>query len=157
MNFVRQKNVSGLTLVEILVVISILGILTAISLTSFVTLRKSEGLKKDTETVIEILRQARAQTLSSKDGQTYGVHLATSTATLFSGSSYSSTTPTNLVFNFNNTDTIQTVSLVGGGSDVVFKRLTGETNQSGTILFSSPSVSMTKTIVIYKTGVAGLQ
>ena len=45
-------------------------------------------------------------------------------------------------------------SLTGGGSDVIFDRLTGKTNQDGTVIIRVKSdTSKTRTITINATGV----
>ncbi len=143
----------GFTLIEILIVIAILAVLVTIIVSTFSLFNKNEAIKKDTETVVEVLQQARSQTLSSKNGSQYGVHFGTSKITLFTGATYSAGASTNSDTTLASTDTIVTVTLTGGGNDIVFTRLTGETAQNGTVVVSSPTSSRTKTVTIYKTGV----
>jgi prepilin-type N-terminal cleavage/methylation domain-containing protein len=143
----------GFTLIEILVVIVIMAILVTIVLSVFPKFNKSQALDKDAETIVQILRQARSQTLSSKNATQYGVHFGSSAATLFSGSTYSSSASDNQVFTLQTSDLIVSTGLTGGGSDVIFIRLSGETSQYGTITVSSPTLSTTRTVTIYKTGV----
>lgn len=147
-----NKNL-GFTILELLISLSVMAIVIVIVMTAFISFRKSHALVSDTDTVIEVLRQARNQTLSSKNSSVYGVHFAASKITLFAGGTYSSGSGTNQDFFLNATDTILTISLAGGGSDVVFQRLSGETAQNGTITISSPSTSQSKVVTIYKTGV----
>jgi prepilin-type N-terminal cleavage/methylation domain-containing protein len=148
----------GFTLIEILIVIAILGIISVIVFGSFSVFRSSQGLDKDTDTVVEILRQARSQTLISKNASAYGVHVATTAVTLFSGDTYSAADPNNQVFTFLNADLVVSVTLTGGGSDVIFKRLTGETSQNGTIVLSTQGAQpRTRTITVFKTGLIEYQ
>ncbi|MDB5259162.1 MAG: seg [Candidatus Taylorbacteria bacterium] len=154
---IKLPRNSGFSLIEILVVIAISGLLSAITLGVFVTFQKSKGLSSDTETVVETLRQARSQSLSSKDSSAYGVHFSTSKITLFTGSTYATTSSSNLNFDLVATDAVLSISLFGGGSNVVFNRVTGETGQYGTVVISSPSASLSKTVTIYKTGVVDSQ
>ncbi|MCC2630348.1 MAG: seg [Candidatus Paceibacter sp.] len=147
----------GFTLVEILITIGIMLVMVGIIFASFNQFRASQGLEKDTETIVEILQQARAQTLSSKNATAYGVHFASTTVTMFTGSSYSVSDPNNQVFSLISIDTIFSLSLTGGGTDVVFQRLTGETSQSGTITLTSQGTTRTRTITIYKTGLVQYQ
>jgi prepilin-type N-terminal cleavage/methylation domain-containing protein len=143
---------NGFSVIEIIIVIAIMSLLMGLAVSTFITYRKREAFNKDTETVTEILTQARAQTLQSKGGLQYGVHFATSQVTLFSGTAYATSTVSNSVYPLISTDLILNISLTGGGSDVIFKRLTGETDQNGTIVVDVPSLSQTKTVTIYKTG-----
>ena len=153
----RFKFKNGLTFVELMIVLAILSVISVIAMNTFVDYRKNQSLQKDTETVTEVLNQARSQTLSSQNAMQYGVHIANDKITLFAGSTYSATDPANRDFILIPTDTIVAVSLTGGGSDVVFVRLSGETNQNGSVVMSSPGISKTKTITIYKTGLVESQ
>lgn len=134
-----------------------MGVIGAIVFSSIIKFRDAHSLSKDTETVIAVLRQARNQTLSSKNSSVYGVRFATTTVTLFVGATYSSSTTTNKVFTMSGSDNILTISLNYGGRDVVFQRLSGETSQNGTIIISSPRLTNTKTVTIYKTGITETQ
>jgi prepilin-type N-terminal cleavage/methylation domain-containing protein len=146
------KSKSGFTAVELLVVLGIMALIAMIFLSTFISFRKNQALISDTDTVIEVLRQARNQTLTSKNSSVYGVHFGTGTITIFTGSTYTSGAAGNQDFLLNSEDTILTVSLTGGGRDVVFDRLTGESSQSGTIVVSSQNISQSRTVTVYKTG-----
>jgi Tfp pilus assembly protein FimT len=148
-----SKLVSGLSLAEILIALGILALITSLLLSTFVSFRKEQALDKDTELIVEILEQARSETLSSKNASQYGVHFASGQITIFTGGVYSPSDSTNQDFILNATDTIITITLTGGGSDVVFNRLTGESNQYGTVVVSSPTTGRIRTVTIYKTGV----
>ena len=154
---ISNRKANGFTLVELLIVLSILALLIGITLTTFISFRKSQSLALDVQTITSVLRQARNQTLSSKNASVYGVHFSQGVVTLFTGATYTVGAATNEDFNLSGADTIVTISLAGGGSDVVFIRLTGETVQNGTIVVSSPSTSQAKTVTIYKTGLIDSQ
>lgn len=148
----------GFTLIEMLVVIAIVSIISTIVFGSFTVFKSAQGLDKDTEMVVEMLRQARSQTLISKNATVYGVHIASTTATLFTGATYSLGDPGNQVFTFLNPDMVVNTTLTGGGSNVIFKRLTGETSQNGTIVLSTVKTPVrTRTITIFKTGLIEYQ
>jgi prepilin-type N-terminal cleavage/methylation domain-containing protein len=157
MTILFQSSKKGFTLIELLIGLSILSILTAIIFTTFVSFKKNQALEKDTEAIVEILQQARSQTLSSQNSSQYGIHFAAPKITLFAGSVYSAGDASNQDFVLSSTDTILSINIVGGGSETIFNRLTGETNQNGTIIVSSGDISKTKTITIYKTGLVETQ
>ncbi len=140
---------------ELVVVIGILALLSLITFQLFRTFTSAESLMKDARQVISELNKAQSLTLSSKDADQYGVHLETSRITLFKGSSYISTSTSNISTTLSPLVRISPISLAGGGSDVIFQRLTGETTQTGTITLSLvSSASTTKSITIYATGVS---
>lgn len=143
----------GFTLFELLVVIAIIGILVTIIVTALPRFGKVQALDRDAEVVMEILHQAHSQTLSSHNDTQYGVHVGSNTLTLFTGGTYSAGASSNQVFTLQTSGVVLTPTLTGGGSDVVFKRLSGETTQDGTIVISSPTISGTKTVTIYRTGI----
>jgi len=148
----QKLKVFGFTAIEILIVVAMLALMSAIILTGFVSYRHSQIVVKDTELVIEVLREARSLTLQSKNSSVYGVHFETPSVTIFTGATYSVSATDNQVIALNSSDTILTPALSGGGSAVVFKRLSGETDQDGTITISSPNSSTVKTVTIYSTG-----
>ena len=149
----NNKNYKkGFTLVEVLIVLGILAILSVIIFSTFIEFRKNQALVMDTDTIVEVLRQARNQTLLSKGPSVYGVHFTSSKITLFTGENYVDNNVANQDFTLNSTDTILTINIVPAGADIVFNRLTGETVNFGTIVVSLSGGSKSKTVTIYKTG-----
>ena len=142
----------GFTLPELVVVITILAILSLISISVFKNFRDQEALTKDNGLIVEVLRQAKSLTLNSKSSNQYGVHFGTNSVVLFICPTYSSSASTNLVYNLNPDVRISNISLSGGGSDLLFQKLSGETVNNGTITLTSVSAGTTKVITIYKTG-----
>ena len=156
--FQKNKTIKkGFTLSEVLVVLGMLSVISVVVFSIFITFRKSQSLDLDVETIVETLNQARSQTLSSYNGSVYGVHFIYPKIILFTGNTYSANDSLNKEILLNASNVTLTTSLVGGGSDVIFNRLTGSTAQSGTIVLSAPSISKTKTINIYSTGLIETQ
>lgn len=145
------KNKKGFTLIEILIVISIVTVLSTIIIGFFVDYRRSQGVAQDTELITSMLYRARNNAISSNGSSDYGVHFATSSVTIFKGSTYTPSNTTNQVFTLTIGNTLSTISLSSGGVDVVFNKLTGETTQTGTLTLTA-SYGVVKTITIYPTG-----
>lgn len=144
----------GFTLLEIMIVIGIMAIISAIILFSFGKLNSDQALDKDVLSVISLLNDARSLTLSSKGGTQYGVHVEGDRVVLYKGATYSPSDPENVVQGLNSMVHISSYVLAGGASDILFKRLTGNTEQSGTLTLSirnDPSVQ--KNITIFETGI----
>ncbi len=133
----------GFSFMELVVVIGILALLSLITFQLFRTFTSAESLMKDARQVVSELNKAQSLTLSSKDADQYGVHLETSRITLFKGALYISTSTTNISSTLSPLVRISPISLAGGGSDVIFQRLTGETTQTGTITLSLVSSAST--------------
>jgi prepilin-type N-terminal cleavage/methylation domain-containing protein len=151
----RQR---GLSVVELLVVIGILSLLSVLTFETFNKLNSTKAIETDALRILLELQEARSLTVSSKNADQYGVHFASSSITLFEGASFVSGSSTNITSKLNRAVIISSTTLSGGGLDVIFQRLTGETSQSGTVTLSLvASSSVSKTITIYKTGLAEIQ
>lgn len=131
----------------------------AAALTTFVALsfskvNETEALDKNADLVVSVLTEARSMTLSSINGYSYGVHFDENQVVLFQGNVYNSTASTNFPTSLNSLVGIQNVSLVGGGNEVLFNKLTGATAQSGTLQVYLQSATTTyKTVTISPTGI----
>jgi len=152
-NLIGYKYQTGRTLIEILFVIVIIVVLAAIVALSFSGFKKGQALPTGVDEVVALLNEARSRTLAAENGLQYGVHLASDRAVLFNGTTYASGTSTNKTIMMDSTVTITSITLTGGGADVVFNKLTGETSQYGTLIVKNTSTTVgQKTITITKTG-----
>ncbi len=141
----------GFSLLEILLVVGIMGVLAAVIAFPLSSFHRAQTIRGATADVSSLIQQAQSLTLASHDSLQYGVHLTTSTATLFSGTSYSAGAATNRVMTLPSGVTAAW-SVQGNGADIIFERLTGETNQYGTITLSLSSPTLSRTITISKLG-----
>src|SRR5262245_7888733 len=123
----------GITLTEILLVTAIMLVLLVLTIETFNRLGATRALDTNTQAIVLELEKARSLTLASKNEAQFGVHIASTSVTLFQGSSYSAGASSNVEVFFNPAVSISGAALAGGGSDVVFQRLTGKTANSGTI------------------------
>lgn len=145
----------GFTLLETLLALGIVAVIAALSMASLSNFNRDKALAVETEKVLSLVAKARSLTLAAKDDSVYGVHFEAQKAVLFKGGSYNANDSTNHIQPLNGEVNIATVALIGGGSDVVFKKLSGATTQSGTItLASMRDAIQTKVITIEATGIA---
>lgn len=145
-----KKYKSGLTLLELAIVIGIIGLLVSMIISSFGKVGGSEALDTTTMTVISVLNEAKSEAISSKDASSYGVRILPNQLISFEGTSSPGI----------NSKTITISNLVvlststGIGNDVVFNNVTARTSASGTITITVLNDSTKKsTIRIYSTGV----
>jgi prepilin-type N-terminal cleavage/methylation domain-containing protein len=123
----------GFTFLELIISIAIIGVLVVVIISSLGAYRSAQSLTQSSEFVLGVLAEARSQTLGSVGDEQYGVYLESNQVTLFTGSSYSSSDPNNEEFSLESGVEIADIT-IGGGSSIVFERLTGETNQDGTFV-----------------------
>jgi prepilin-type N-terminal cleavage/methylation domain-containing protein len=149
-----QKREKGLTLIEVTIALAVLAILALFTASPLSLFRDRQILTAGSEEVGTILNDARERTLGALDDSAYGVHFTEDSMTLFKGGSFSPGTPGNIEKTVNSRLTLSSISLAGGGDDIVFKRLSGETEQYGTITVALKNESLpSRTLTIYATGV----
>lgn len=149
-----KKKERGFSLMEILVVMGLMAILATVAMRSLSGFRNEDSLVSASDIVRQTVEEARSLTLSSKNDQQHGVHFESTQVVLFEGTTYSSSDPDNVVRPLPSSVTITDIDLSGGGDDVVFKKLSGETDEPGTIEVTVTSISSAQaTTTIYKTGV----
>lgn len=140
-------------MIEVIVGSAILAFIVAIALGGLSGLRKTTVLDSAAENGISLLSEARAKTLSSEDQTVYGVHFETSQMVLFKGLIYSATDPGNKTTVLHSEVEISNIALNGGGSEVIFQRLTGDTIQYGTVTFRlKVDFAQNRTITIGQSG-----
>ncbi len=143
----------GITLIEILVVISILGILVTVALPQFSKIKENQVLKNTVEDVTSALHTAQSQSLASVDSLEYGVHFQSDQIVIFKGKVFLADAQDNKIINIISPASISDVTLGGISSttgDIYFERLSGMPNKTGTITVTIPSLS--KIITISATG-----
>ena len=153
MNKSRENKNKGMTLFEVIGVVAIVGVMASIAALSFSNFHSGQSLPNTVDEVTSLLDQARSRTLAGDSGIQYGVHIQNDRAIFFSGGTYSSTSTTNITMLFDSLITIASTTLQGGGSEIIFNKLTGETNQYGSFIIKKTSTSNgQKTITVSKTG-----
>ena len=147
----------GFTLIELLIVIGVVAILTAGALVSYRSASGGVELKTNAFKVVDVLNLARQRTIASLGASSYGVHFEASQFVLFKGADYSALDSDNIFYVLPDALEIADIVLVGGGSEVVFDRVTGKTAQSGSLKARLASdTSKFKTINILSSGRADI-
>ncbi len=136
----------GFTAIELLIVTSLIAVVSTLVGLSFGQLRRSTQHIAQAQNIASVVTEARSNTVAGQNNLQWGVHFTTNDYTLFSGSSYGAGGSDNEAYVLPSGVTISSISLTGGGADVVFNRLSGGTNQPGTITVSSGSLTALLTI-----------
>lgn len=145
--FSRPDLNRGITLIEILAVAAIVLLLSSLALASFGRFRAQKTMDVAVEVVMTVFSRAHLDTISSKGDLQYGVHLDPDKAVYFIGPTYASGAATNVLYPLNPVLEIANITLVGGGSDVLFNRLSGGTGQSGTFEVRLKGSTVVRTVV----------
>lgn len=144
----------GFSINEVIIVIAIMAVLFSSVFIAFSRLNREKSLERSVSEILSVLEEARAMTLASKNNSPYGVHFQTDKVVLFMGYTFIQGDPNNKDIGLTSDVTISNIALSGGGNDIVFKRLSGETEQDGIITISLTSDPLKlKTISIQKTGI----
>ena len=154
MNSKRLNSQIGLTIIEIVIGISMIVVLATLSFQVFNVFIKRQALDKNAQQIASQIKEARSSTLASRDDSAYGVHITATRTVMFKGVTFAESDPYNSEFGLNRRVQITTISLNGGGVDILFDRLKGTTNQYGSITLSLvSSTTITKVISIGETGI----
>lgn len=151
--------IKGFTLIELLIVVGIAGIFVAISAGVYSTLRQRSSLELVAREMQSVFNLARDRTLASEGAQNFGVYVDSAAREyfLFPGSSYGVGNVDNERFIVPANVNILTPQFEGGGNEVVFNRLTGSTDQFGTLaLQDTGDVSRIMTLCIFSAGTVEL-
>lgn len=153
-----MKNQGGLSIIEVLMVIVVVGIIVGVSFSSYIGWQKEVRLINTKDEIKSVLVRAQQQATSAMSNKSWGVHLATTTYTLFSGDFYDQDNPSNQVWDLQGIEILSASTTfsngAGGlGSDVIFYKFTGLTVNTGTInLLVSSNPSSTTTINVNASG-----
>jgi prepilin-type N-terminal cleavage/methylation domain-containing protein len=126
---------SGFTIIEILIVLFIISVLTAITIGSVSKAKERKELAAIAEAIAARLDEARGNSISGKDGSSFGVKFDPDSYTYFPGTTYIPTSSDNIetsvssVFDLSNT-------IPGADDYVVFSRITGDVGYTATVTVS---------------------
>lgn len=140
------------------IALGIMLLVASVVLSGFLNFRKASLLNSSAELVASTLLGARVKTLSSEGGYAYGVHFENDRVVLFRGATYSAGDPNNVATVLPSAVEISAIALAGGGSDLVFARLTGATTQYGSVTLRVKSdPGRTRAVSVTATGIVSVQ
>lgn len=156
-NTTLKKN-KGYSLIEVLVVIGLLTLFAGLTVSTFVSFSNYQSIDKDIDVIVSYIDKARNQTINAKDDDQYGIKFASTTVTLFRGTSYIAGSSTNQVYTVSNKVSLSSLQLTGGVTSFYFLPISGKPSATGTISYTlTNSASTTKTITVYGSGLIEAQ
>lgn len=149
----KQKN-AGFLLIQLVIVLVVITIISSIVVLNLSNFSEAQQLNNNVDEVTALVNEARSRTLLGEATNYYGVHLEDTKAVLFPGPSYSDGAVGNKKIVLNTAIEIESISLAGGGSDIIFTQLTGDTSQYGTFIMKRVSTTAgQKTLSVSKSGI----
>lgn len=147
----------GITIIEVLVVIAVVGIIVSVVIPQFAKTRENQVLKSGVQDILSSIDKARTQTLSSLNSSEYGVHFQSDKVIIFKGKVFPAGASDNETISITTPASITNVTLGGVSGisgDMYFNRLSGSPSTTGTITISTANYS--KIITISATGIASM-
>jgi prepilin-type N-terminal cleavage/methylation domain-containing protein len=114
----------GFTLVELLVVISLVALLGFLSMPLYHSMQGNVALSNYTQQIVSDLRTAQQKSIVSQGGTTHGIYFNSNGYVIFGGDWAAPTYTKNFLINGG------IVISHGAGSKIIFERLTGKSTNS---------------------------
>lgn len=135
----------GFSAIEIVIVLAIMIVILSITIYSYSTMKTRKQVEVAVDAINFRLEEAKTNALSGKNGANFGIYFATSSYTYFSGSSYDSSNTSNVITTLS--DVQISKSLTGGASSIIFTRITGTPQVTGTVTVTSTSNASTTAVI----------
>lgn len=143
----------GFTLIEVIIAMAVAVAVGSIAFVGYRSMSAGSELKTAAFKAVDILNLARQRTLASLAASNYGVHFEQGQFILFKGAIYDPLDPDNIFYPLTDSLEISEIVLNGGGSEVVFNRITGETANTGTVKIQvQDDSSRFKTVEVLSSG-----
>jgi len=145
-------------MLEILLVLVIVGFLASMTYGSYSTWQKHVLLTNKRDEIKSALIRVQQLATAASGNTSWGMHLATSSYTIFPGAFYNEIDPNNKTWDLEGVaivDSYITFNDGAGGysSDVVFSKFDGDTYNTGTInIIVSAQPGFTKSVVVQSSG-----
>jgi len=148
------KNIRGFTFIELMAVLAIMMILVSMVFQQGRLLNNTVELENASKNTDLKIRTAKVRSIGALNDKNYGIHFENAKVVIFDGTgAYADGSVANETFILPENIEISNIALSGGGSDIIFERLTGNTSNYGSIsLRSKKDLSKIKTIYINASG-----
>lgn len=148
----EKENNKGMSMIEIVLVVTLIAISLGFSVLYSQTSQLRADINGQVAEFTSFVRLAHSNALSGLDGGDNGIRVESGAYTIFKGSVYDPMDPENFKVEMPEVISIENINLNGGGNDIIFSSPNGETNNYGTLTFSSNQMDKAITITITKLG-----
>lgn len=116
----NNKKLSGVSLIELLIVISIIGILTGASVSLYYYFKKGNEFQLAVRQVVNSVRDAEVKARAMKEDSAWGVYVTRNAVTIFKGDDF-----INRNSDFDEVKNISGVVSVSGQNPIIIEKLSG--------------------------------
>ena len=151
-----SSSTTGFSLIEVLIAITIILIVGAVSVSSFLDWRSQKMMDSAVDITLSTIEEARNLTVNAYQGNQYGVYLGENDKLIsFTGALYNPSDSSNKTTLLPAGKIISTSTL---GTSIVFQRFTGRAGGNGeVILKDGNNESNTRTILIDNSGIVSIK
>jgi len=136
---------------EVLIVIAIIAAVAVMTMPILSSSMSRNELDVAVEGAVDALEEARSSALNGKDSGRFGVHFEVDKYVLFGGASYVEGDADNFIHQLPGLVSITSISISGGGADILFSSVSGVPDQTGSIEFTDSSGEI-KTVTVNAAG-----
>lgn len=154
----KMSNNKGFSLIELIVVIAVIGIIAGIGFTVQGRFLVDTYLDTNTDQIAQALRIAQTRAMTGFNDDSWGVYFddINNKIVLFKGTTYATRdTSFDVETQFPTALSLSSISLNGGGSEIVFDKLTGASSKYGSVQLSN-NINESNTISVSATGLIAL-
>lgn len=134
----NRKNL-GFTLIEAIIAVSIFSLIAGAAFSAQSSFLTDSQRISNVNLIVQHLRLAQMRAISEYRKSSWGIHLQETPVSfsIFRGSAYAVRDPAfDTVVELPSSLSFSDISLQGGGVDIVFERMTGQTSNDGTFTLS---------------------
>jgi prepilin-type N-terminal cleavage/methylation domain-containing protein len=110
----------GFTLIEVLLVISILGILAGLSIPFLINFKNSQDFDNTVDQMISVLRKAQEKSISAEKDSFWGVNFSQPFRYILFRENFNQNNPENEIYEFS-----KNINLTTSGQEIKFLKLSG--------------------------------
>ena len=135
---IKRKPYKGISIIEILVVIAIIGILSGVSAGAYFYFKKGANFDLSAQQVANLIRRAQNKSIAMENDDAWGINITSQQAIIFKGTNFSGRNQS-----FDEKTTLTEIMTVSGSSQFIFNKFTGFPISPGSLIVDNGSASKT--------------
>lgn len=145
---IKKRAKLGFTLIEMMIVVTIIFILTAAGAKSYFYFKKNTDLNFTAQKIANLIRQTQSKAKAIEQDSVWGINIAKDKVVIFKGNDFA-----NRNNSFDESIVLKNISSVSGKNQFIFDKFSGRPDGSGTLILDNGTE--TKNIQINAEGIVG--